>query len=333
MHALWPRFVVLIGTGALAMGQSSTPQSTTPQFTAVVLSAESSKSLRLTPFGGFGNSQCDRKGNLYFHASRTDDESLVLRIGPDGAYDVYSLSGQDASDKYFLAFRVDPDGKLWMLDQGNKGGLFVIGFKDTDSSPVKIQLDVPDHLEARNFVVLQNGEIVLSGLFNQEASKDRQGQSFVGRFDAQGRALNKSLGDKTSSEDFAELMKLGADAAAGQAEDGLIYLLQGNQILVISQTGEVTKKLKVGVPEEGFRPYNLYVAGGRISVSFAKVSENPRGKIIAMYALLDRSTGDQLRLYKPSPELGNHMVCFSDDGFAFLGMDKAGLKLIRARAD
>jgi hypothetical protein len=64
-------------------------------------------------------------------------------------------------------------------------------------------------------------------------------------------------------------------------------------------------------------------------------SKNQEGahKLVTLYSVLDASTGQQLRVYQPSQETGNGLVCFSGESFTFMRTERGQLKLVTARAD
>jgi hypothetical protein len=89
-----------------------------------------------------------------------------------------------------------------------------------------------------------------------------------------------------------------------------------DKIVVLSPSGEVGREIKLAPPQPDYRPYLLYLAGQHLAVGYSKAEKSPH-KLQTVYALLDGSTGQPIRLYQPSPELGNSLVCFSSDGFIF----------------
>jgi hypothetical protein len=224
------------------------------------------------------------------------------------------LPGKDAEDTYFVAFRVSSDSKLHVLARGEKEEAYLFTFADDATTPLKVSIDVPDHLAIENFAVLRNGHILIQGYFDQTAASKSGGRSFVGEFSASG-TLIRDAKEKASTETIKYALDRVADAAEAEADNGYIYLLEPERVLVISQTGEVVKRFKLHLPDTDFRPYNLYLDGRRLVVAYYKMGT--KGPLVSRFAVLDATTGEQLRLYEPVPELGNNLICFANDTFTF----------------
>lgn len=249
----------------IALGANAGDTADVPIKLAVTFSHE----LTLPGFSFSGNAQCDASGNLYFHSGFDGNDSLVLKLRTDGTSTVVRLPDKEATETYFLAFPVSPDGKLWFLDGGREGneGIYLFEFDDDPTSPIRTHLDAPEGLNAQNFIVLNNGHVLLQGYFDENAPREQRGRGYLGEFDSSGKLLRKSFG-KVSEEVLKDVATRAADAAAGQSEDGMTYLLEPDKVVVISQAGEVVKNLPLRTPAPGYRAYNLYVAGRRLVVGF-----------------------------------------------------------------
>jgi hypothetical protein len=299
----------------------------------ITLVPTTSRLLDVAGFPAWGPAQCDLDGNLYFHTGRVLNDLVFLKLGADNTHEVYvANSSPDGTAEYFSAFRVTPDGKLWVLAGGKKDSIFLLEFTDDPTTPTRTKLDAPgqfDALTVNNFVVLQNGHVRVYGVLGEKAPKREQGHRYTLEFDASGKLLRKTV-DKDSDSSSGEGRY--KDASAAQSNDGTIYLLAEDKVLVISQTGQLLRKIKLRLPEPEFEAHALYVAGRRVAVGFSK--RNPDGHTLTMrYALIDGSNGEQLRLYQGGPETGNNMVCFSNDGFTFFRVEKGRVKLVMAAAN
>jgi hypothetical protein len=102
--------------------------------------------------------------------------------------------------------------------------------------------------------------------------------------------------------------------------------------VVLSPSGDVAREIKLVPPQPDYRPYLLYLAGQRLAVGDSKTEKRPH-RLQTLYALLDASTGQPIRLYQPSPELGNSLVCFSSDGFTSYRVDHGRIELVTAAAN
>ncbi len=317
----------------IALGADQVDTSQAP----ITLTAASSKTLEIPGFSFSGNAQCDASGNLYFHTGFDPNDSIILKLRTDGSSSIYRSAGTSAAATYFWAFRVDPEGKLWLLEGGREEheGVYLIVFGDDPNSPTRTKLDAREELNVQNvqnFVVLQNGHILLHGYFDEKAPKKERGRSYVAEFDPSGKLVRKSLNGKFSEGELKDIGSRVADAPAAQDDSGRIYLLGPDKVLVVSPNGQIERNIKFRLPEPSYRAYNLYVAGRRLVIGFYRPSEQ-KPQIIPRYALFDTSSGKQLRLYQPSAELGGSMVCFSDEGFTFFRVEHGRVKLLMATTD
>jgi hypothetical protein len=98
----------------IALGANAGDTADVPIKLAVTFSHE----LTLPGFSFSGNAQCDASGNLYFHSGFDGNDSLVLKLRTDGTSTVVRLPDKEATETYFLAFRVSPDGSygFWTAD-------------------------------------------------------------------------------------------------------------------------------------------------------------------------------------------------------------------------
>jgi hypothetical protein len=323
---LLPAILLLCGIG-LGANQAKTPPA------PITLMPASSKILEIPGFSSSGNAQCDATGNLYFHTGFDPNDSVVLKVLTDGSSSIYRLVGTDAAETYFTAFRADPDGKLWLLDGGREGheGIYLFQFGDDPSHSTRTRLDAPEDLEVENFMVLRNDHILLNGYFDENATPKKRGRSYLAEFEPSGKLVRESL-ERIGDDTLKDLSSRSPDAAAAQSDNGLIYLLEPDKVSVMSSSFKVIRSIKFNPPEPDYRAYNLYFASGRLLIAFMKPSEQ-RPFIITRYALLDASTGEQLRLFQPGPETGNSLVCFSNEGFTFYRVEHGRVKLVTATAN
>lgn len=302
----------------------------------VTLSPASEKSLPMPTFGWDGNAQCDAGGNLYFHASHNPNGSALLRLAPDGTYSTYALSADDAADTWYVAFRAQRDGKLWLLAHGNKSGIFLFEFsRDSSTSPIRTRLGAPENLDVRNFAVLESGHVILHGYYDKEAPKELQGRSYFGEFEASGRLVRSSDTKPELAGLASNIFVQAADAPAAQAEDGSIYMLAGYEVLVISQAAEVLRRFPLKLSDPAYTPSNIYLSSGRLAVAFFKPASEVKDfrafKLQARYALYDSSNGELLGVYDPTSETGSGLVCYSEEGFTFYRIKGGRVHLITAK--
>jgi hypothetical protein len=302
----------------------------------ITLVASSTRPLDVAAFAAWGESQCDLDGSLYFHTGLRFNDLIFLKLGSDDTHQIYTTQGSSQEDEYYEAFRVTPDGKLWVL-AGEKGDtrISVLEYGDDPATPRRTKLDTPGDFDASsvtNFLVLQNEHVRIYGTLGEKAPKKDQGRRYSMEFDASGKLVRKTL-DKTSGGSSAtDRADRYVDASAAQGNDGTLYVLAEDKVMVLSATtGQLMRNIKFLPPEPGFEAHQLYVAGRRVVVGFSKAEAGH--PLTMLYSLFDATSGEQLRLYKPGPELGNNMVCFSNDGFTFFKVENRHVVLVTAAAN
>jgi hypothetical protein len=302
-----------------------------PSEATLTLTATSSKVIGQAPFAASGTTQCDAKGDLFFYTGVFSQDSVIFKLLADGSHEVYGLINEDAKNYYYGSFRVDPDGRLWLLAGSKNHKPVVFRFKDDPTNPKRTELDVPAGMgdsTVHNFIELQSGHFLLQGFFDKTASKKNQGHGYLAEFDSSGELIRTSTEKELPGLDLSGWP---GDTSALEREDGSIYILEPDKILVLSQAVRVIKKIKLEPPEPDYRAYQMYLSGGRLEVSYQNTKASSR--LEPLYVLLDASTGKRLRVYKPAPELGNNLLCFSDEGFTFYRTEHGQIKLVTARPE
>jgi len=123
-------------------------------------------------------------------------------------------------------------------------------------------------------------------------------------------------------------------APFAQTEDA-VYLLTGDEIVVLSPAGSTVRKIPVKMTDGGYTPLDVYADGRTVAVTYFKpAKQGPPGAELqppsARFALFDGFTGERLRVYDPAAELGNNMVCYGDGGFEFLRVKEGLVQIITA---
>jgi hypothetical protein len=298
----------------------------------ITLVATSSRPLDVAGFSAWNAAQCDVDGNVYFHTGLYFNDLLFLKLGSDDTHQVYTTQGSPEEGEYFVAFRVSSDGKLWALAGEKNDGISVLEYRDDPTTPRRTKLGTPEEFDTQsvaNFAVLQNEHVRIYGILGEKAPRQEQGRRYSMEFDASGKLVRKTADKTSDGSSAADRYK---DASAAQSNDGTLYVLAENSVLVMSPTGQLIRKIKFRLPELGFEAHQLYVAGRRIVVGFQKANYDAH-TLTTLYGLLGATSGEQLRLYQPSPEIGNNMVCFSNDGFTFLKVENRHSVLVTAAAN
>ena len=302
----------------------------------VPLSVSSSKELATASVFRMGNAQCDDKGDIFF-LSGSPQTPVVYKLTSDGSHNVYSLLGEDARNHYYKAFHADRDGRVSLLEIEEKGLRPVLfNFEEDSTEPGRTTLDAPPEMDSSgifSFIQLKTGHILLQGFFGESAPIKDRGRAYIAEFDASGRLLRtfrEKDGDKIEGGHWA------GHTSPLEGDDGFIYVLLPDRVLVLSQTGRLRKTITLAPPAEGYVAFQMYMAGGRLAIGYYK--PGPVGQVTMLhplYGLFDASSGRQLRAYKPVAELAkSSLVGFSDEGFIFYRSGGDGeVDLLTARAD
>ncbi len=282
--------------------------------------------LGVSGFGFFGHAQCDDSGNLYFRAGNILNSSRVVRLSSKSS-DVSSYAvPPDFVD--FYTFQAGRDGQLHVLVR-LPDGLYVLTYKDTSSEPKRTKLEAPEAVEPANFAVWSSGAVVLSGNYGREAGELR-GKPYAAEFAPSGKLL-RLLGTNASEADFSgKTVPRAAEAAAGFDDAGYLYFIAGDEILVLSEAGEVARRFKPPLPAEGFRMAKLEVAKGQLAVWFHQSSSKSGIQIKTYFEILDPASGEVRRSYEPDRELGPIALCFTGDSFLFLGRAQGRWQILTA---
>lgn len=238
---------------------------------------------------------------------------------------MFRLPSELQAKNYFLDFNISPSGRPHVLTE-TRDGLNVLDFKSDGSLGSLVRLGAADNLEGK-IAVFDSGVILFSGYFVENAPADVRGKNYIALFDSPGkllRQLGQSLGGKEAAKSKGEITVQdvgGSPLSIG--DDGYVYALQGEKVLVISQSGELVKRLSYKKPTKEAFPTRIMESGGLIALVFSAF-EKDHHHFSNQYVLIDSNTGETHALYTASPELGKEVVCFSrNDGFTFLRWDKA----------
>lgn len=261
--------------------------------------------------------------------------TAISRVPLDGPTVLYTVNADDANNLYFVDFYVTRNQQIWELMGGTKDDQpYVFRFKsDEPAKSDRIKLDAPEGITAstvKGFVVLPKDNILLMGYFGEKTPREKQGHSYLAEFDSSGKLLRTIL-QAATSEAIAYAAKWAADTAGVyQSDDGTTYMLQQDKILVLSASGDVMRTIPLAPAQKNYQANHIYMNRGRLVVAFYGPDAQPGKPLTTRYALVDASSGEIIRWYEPDEELGNAVVCFSDDGLVFLRIEKGRIKLVTA---
>jgi hypothetical protein len=225
---------------------------------------------------------------------------------------------------------VTASGHVWLLDQTEGGGYVVFGFDSTGRMSSRIPLDTPSGMFENWFKVADDGIILVAGYYADVAPKETQGKPYLALFDQNG-TVRKTLGsDDLDRVDLTAASKGPVEGDVASGPDGNFYILQRNDILVISEWGDIVRRVKFVRPENDVLAQRLELADGFLSLSFDKIDKDR--SVHTEFLVLHSANGAAFALYKPSAELAKSIPrCFRGRaGYLFSAGQNGRIKLLSA---
>jgi len=312
--SLWLRLLMLLvflGTNwGAAASQTSAP-------VARPLEPASSKPVAVPTFGWWAEPQCADDGSMYFHAdTEVFNDSVILKLSPDAStYALYELDDQSSKDRSFAEFTVTPSGQVWLLTERRDGALGVFAFDSHGKAGNEVHIEGVEQLRPTAFAAFENGALLIGGYHTSNAPKAVQGKPFFALFEPSGK-LRKNLVSPLPDVDPAEIgMKL-REGGATLGQDGNLYVLGPKEVLVLSESGSIVRRIAFTKPDKAATARRIVVSQNAMALWLA--APGSEDGAIFQYLVLDRQNGDTIGLYVPH-ELGRQAICFSrEDGFTFL---------------
>lgn len=224
------------------------------QIQATELRLSDSHQLSVPAFMAFGKGVCYGDGNLYYRpvsATGTFRTSVtIMRLNPKTEMPtLYDLPSELADKVSPIEFSVTVSGRVWLLDQTQGGEYVVFGFDSTGRMSSRIPLDTPSGMFENGFKVADDGVILVAGYYGDVAPKEMQGKPYLALFDQNG-AVRKTLGsDDLDRVDLTAAAKGPVEGDVASGPDGNFYILQRNDILVVSEWGDIVRRMKFVWPE------------------------------------------------------------------------------------
>ncbi len=269
------------------------------------------------PLGWNGNAQCDSDANLYAQTGTADSISILKLAHGGSKYELYGVPVDVARNAAFRAFSVSPSGELRALADTRDHQTYVFEWRSDPSNPSQTKLDVPEHLTTESLAAFQSGAMLVSGYFNRGADEQERGKSFMAIFEDSGKLAARVSG-KFSDFDLAKTRTKLYEGGSAVGDDGYIYLLRPEEVVVVSASGQVARRMPFKKPDPSLLAEGIYESGGIVLVQFFE--DKGVGKhFTAEYLALDSATGKRRGFYAPESALGNNLVCFTrNDGLTFL---------------
>jgi len=301
-------------------------------FAAREIEIAGSHAIQVPPFSYFGEAQCDRSGNLYFHGGDSDFRyGQVFRLSSDGkSGSLFRLTGDFADpNRYgFDSFWVTAEGGVFILSTDSQDK-YVFTFDRDGTMKNPIRLKVRAEVQLTDFAIFDNGFIFVWGYNDEHSLKDLRGKRYAAILSDSGEFV-REVSIPLPGVDLGNLGAPSDGAAASYA--GNLYFMGSDQIVVISPAGEIIRRIKVHKPETEDVATKLYLSDGMAVIALNKISTkgSTRGQVQRSFIAVDPSSGELMGHYKAGVQLGGD-VCFNrNDGLTFLQSDGKTQKLATA---
>ncbi len=296
----------------------------------IEIAPSGSRVLGVPAFSFTSDPVCDRDGNMYFHVG-DPSRVAILRLSPQGSEStLFKLAGQlDDADKVMYGdFSVTPGGVVYVLG-GIEGTGKIFRFDTEGKMEDAVSLGVPPGVIGSNLVASDAGTILLFGFYDDTAPANLRGKGYLALLDRSGKVRNE-LKAGLPGVDMARLIN-GEALAPGisLADDGNYYFAGSNALLVISQEGEVVRRIPFDNPDPKSSVTGVRVSGGAAAIQLTRADGL---KVHQTYLVLETSGGGVVGYYQLSKEAGGlSAVCYSAKrGLTFLKLENGQVKLLTA---
>ena len=267
--------------------------------------------------------QCDENGAVYFHVvtggsaknptifklGRTEDEHQLYKLPPEVV---------DKKSAFYAAYSVTPAGRLWVLVVewvGDEPKVAAYGFDSNTAVTSEVHMETPAHLRPRHFAAFDNDVFFVEGDISETLGSQKTSRPYAAIVDGAGTVM-KELHLNLQGLQIQKGKIPEGDALAGR--DGNFYMLLPDQVMVISQSGQIVRRLPFPKSDHEAIATGVSLSGGLVAIQIMEQQKHTLGLTLEV---LDANTGDEVGSYRPSQELGNNLICFSrTEGFTFLGI-------------
>lgn len=321
------RITVLLVLLAVLSGAGTAAEPVSPR----VLQVGSSQSWDVPSFRFYGAAQSDKDGNLFFHVDAGSyRRPVILKLAHNsGDPTLYTVADEDQQSIIFGEFSVTPLGQVVLLGQATDGKTYAIRFSSKGAPTSKTALEFPEHMSIESFVAFESGSMVLSAFYLPDAPAELRGKSFMALFDESGR-IKRKLNGELSSVDLNNVFHRLREGNATLGPDGNLYLLTPDKVIVISESGEIVRRIKYEKPAGGTAS-QISVSRNLLAIWLLK--EGPQKQVSSEYLVLDLSTGKPLGFYIPGEEFAKAGIAVSfsyKEGFTFFDTGSGHVKLLSA---
>ena len=274
-------------------------------------------------FPFLGQPKADGDGDLFFLPDGYDGVAIFELTLPDPSRSrMYRMAPGNSGADFYMGSAVSPSGTLHVLAEDVKKNFRIFTFDSNGDVKRSTRLDAPEAVSLLAFAVFQNDSFLVIGYRNATSGKAER-KSYAALFSSSGtllRDLTKGFGLKSGGLDAVGSVR---DVPVVASEDGNLYLLGTDRVLVVSRSGEVVRRIKVPRPDPEKEPLQLWVSGGLLGVKLGDYPGVDKA-VNPTFLVLDASTGREYGYFAPPAEARDMMpVRFTrEGGFAFLEVDE-----------
>jgi hypothetical protein len=196
-------------------------------------------------------------------------------------------------------------------------GYVVFGFGSKGETVSRTALNVPPEMLETWFAVADDGVILVAGHYDDPAPKDMLGKPYLAIFDQDGN-VRKILGsDVLDSEAVSDGTTGPEEGGVASGPDGNFYVLKRSEILVVSEWGDVVRRMKLPRPDDGTLALRLELAEGLVSTDLVRIDKDR--SVHDQFLVLYSANGTPYGLYRAGTELTKSIpACFMGrSGYVF----------------
>lgn len=265
---------------------------------------------------------CDSDGNMYLQVdagSTKFERTPIWKISPDAEKVAdFALPNELAGKINVASFYGLPDGFYEIAY--DQSGVYLLQFEGNGAFSAKTTLETPKDFRPDAFAPFLSGNFLLVGHI-QSTGSPGSGRSYAAVFSGNGK-IAREIPTSNKAEDVSHLSKF---AATGT--DGNVYNLSGDQVQVISASGKVIRSFPVPGPE-GYRPNNIHISGGLVSIQFSKTDSNHH--VSFEFETYELGTGIPRARYIPDGVPSTPLCFSSNEGYTFFRNNGGQFEIVRA---
>jgi hypothetical protein len=300
-----------------------------------ILKVTSTTATSVPAFLTLGPPRPDDAGDLFFrpYGFGVDSDQVAifkLSLSDESQSKMFKIARGESGADHFIDFAVSASGRLYVLSEDVKDNFHVFSFDSDGDVKSNIKLDTPEHVFAMNLAVFENDTILVTGYYQTDSAGIPRGKSYAALFDSSGKVLRDTSRD-FSLKDASSSGAVFRNIQVRGSQDGNLYLLKIDSVLVLSPSGEIIRRIKFVKPDPADEPLGLMISGGLLAVEFGD-EPSPGKRVNPKFLVLNSSTGKEYGFYAPPAEVNGMPARFTrEDGFVFLKSDDKGkLQLLTA---